>query len=110
MNIDFNLEDYRQWLLTKSPSAIVGLSCDIGECPLATWLHETHNALATVEKSKIVFYAEGAPSAYTTPKWARKYTIAIDAIGYTSSIKEKITAERALALLDLLSGATEQAS
>jgi inosine-uridine nucleoside N-ribohydrolase len=100
--MEFHPEDYRQWLLTKSPSAIVGLSCVVGNCPLATWLHETHNVRVTVEKSKIIFYAEGAPSAYSTPKWAREYTIAIDAIGYTSSIKEKVTAERALALLDIV--------
>jgi hypothetical protein len=97
--MEFLARDYRQWLETKKPKEIVGVSRAACDCPVARWLRETRRRKVIVETNIITLCraAEKPNRSYFAPEWVVDYLSAIDA-----GDQREITAETALALLTFI--------
>jgi predicted metal-binding protein len=100
--MEFHPKDYRQWLSTKKPKEIIGITCASCACPIANWLHETLKHKVIVDNDRITLCVAGEKpnKSYRAPQWVVKHIRAVDVRGF----REEVTAERALALLGTAAG------
>lgn len=93
-------KDFRRWLESKSPKAVVGTRGSLCGCPLARYLSSlSHVGYVAVCTDDIYWFDvdEDRPHVMKTPLWAENFISHVDESG---PVNRKVTAATALKLLD----------
>lgn len=95
--------DFRRWLKSKKPNAVVGKTRDYSCCPIAKFIRQTFPTAKNiaVNKSDVYFSLGKNPTRFKhTRKWQERFTYFVDDY-YGQS--RPITAEECIYLLDISS-------
>lgn len=105
---DFNLypievDTFREWLCAApQPGAIVGVSTDDTNCPLSNFLQSNYGCRFAVHLTDYERLSDdllyGLVDTWNLPEWAETFVRRLDFS--TGCLREPVTYERALTLLD----------
>jgi hypothetical protein len=82
------LEEFHSWLLSQPPSAIVGHSCDDGDCPLARFLNAQYEGsrflVHCCDYERVMDDIAVGPDLpaerFMLPLWAQEYVWLVDLV------------------------------
>lgn len=88
-------DKFKAWLESKPANAVVGLSCQSCQCPVAEFLVAMGEGQVEVDG---LYYGSNAYRIWrSTPRWAAKFIDAVD--GLNGGAYTAVTAQMALAIL-----------
>lgn len=84
----FIKEEFKNWLLSKDSSAIVGRSNDVLDCPLGRYAREAKKVKQANIIPEVAFVYTTAWKEVKLPKWAVTFTSRIDSKNTSVTAKE----------------------
>ena len=101
---------FQTWLETKSPRTVVGIVLNMEHCPLANYFTEKNNLTLKENPShifpfvmvddKVYIYKGSRHISAKLKPWMKKFIQEIDSLEYINHSNFKVTAKKALDILE----------